>query len=709
MTFRPLQVLPVVPVDSYLQVRIGADTITVKNHVDAIWTVLRYTNGHRDIDEVIDKAAEASGQAAPLLEAVVGDLERLGVLMDSRTLGTSVIAYSDNPMPFPSDMRISEFVAYERSDGWEATGERVSLGAVPVSPYDERRSCRGYQDAPVPMETLATVLRHTTYRPASAGALYPIRLGLILNRPVGDLSTGIYHYDPVAHALIQGTAASREEVRYALNREDGVHNAPAVIVVAGDMDRQTKKYSNRGWRYTLIEAGIATERILNAARNAGLGSLVFGGYDDVAMSRLLFGADTPQVRTLVTIALGKPTTKPLPDVDLEQLHDQLDDEFVGEGRIVEGTGVTDLWRKPGDLSFHQVLATIRSENEDVQSPAEHRTCGGTGASITAARAKAIVECVERYASGNMRVDRIGPATEVNPGFDPYVYAPFTAEQIKAHHYLTKFDPHEPLQWVVAHDLYSGAETFVPVEFVYYPLSTKRLGRQMLTAANSSGIASHTDSTEAVHRALFELIERHSVLTSWHTQLKPISVPPDALTDYLNNRRIYWHTQGYELRALDYSTEGVPTAGIAIGSGAKFPAFAFGSAAAPTWEAAVVKALHEAEVGMAGHRGLKEDPIPPNEIITPIHHGRFHAYDPQRTAWTFLKSAETPNTYTTPHPLENVAQVVERYRPLSVRIDSPDPIHTYRVLSPHVFPISFGASLEHRPGWSTAPDLPHFIA
>lgn len=494
-----------------------------------------------------------------------------------------------------------------------------------------------------------------------------------------------------------------------VNREDGVHNAPAVIVVAGDMDRQTRKYSNRGWRYTLIEAGIAAERIESAAREAGFGSLVFGGYDDAALGRLLFGADTPQVRTLVTIALGQPATQQLPDVDLEQLHNDLDDRFVGEGRIVESTGITDLWRKPGDLSFHQVLATIRPENEDIPSPSENRTCGGTGASITAARAKAIVECIERSASGNMRVDRIGPATEVNPGFDPYAYAPLTTEQIEAHHYLANFDPHEPLQWVAAQDLYSGTETFVPVDFVYYPLSTERLGRKLLTAANSSGIASHTDSNEAIHRALFELIERHSILTSWHTQQKPISVPSDVLTDYLNNRRDYWHTQGYELLVLDYSTEGVPVAGVAIGADDTFPAFAFGSAAAPTWEAAVVKALHEAEVGMAGHRGLKEDPIPADEISTPIHHGRFHAYDPQRTAWSFLKSAKAPSTYATPKPLNNITRVIEKYRPLSVEIDSPDPIRTYRVLSPHVFPISFGASLEHRPSWSTAPDLPHFIA
>ena len=709
MTFRPLQIVPVVTVGEHVQVRVGPTTITVENHVDAIWAILRFTNGHRVIDEVVDKATGESGIERNLLVAVAKDLEHLGVLVDSRAQQDTVMTYSDNPMPFPSDMRISEYVDYEHTAGWEPSGQRIALEPASSSPRNNRRSCRSYSDKPLSATDLASVLQLACDQPPSAGGLYPIRLGVILNRPAGDLKAGVYHYDSCNHSLVSGVEASTEEIRYALNREDGVHNAPAVIVVAGDMQRQTTKYSNRGWRYTLVEAGIAVGRLVDASTDLGLSNLVFGGYDDCVMSRLLFGDDTPQVRTIITVALGYPTKKPLADFDLEFLHNDLDHLFVGEGRLIEGAGTTNLWRRPGDLSFHQVLATLRAADKDDQSPADDRTCGGTGASIVVARAKAIVECVERHASGNVRVDITGPAAKVNPGFDLAPFAPLTPNQIDACGYLGHFQHDLLLEWTSARDLHTGAETYVPIDLVFYPLSTKILSRPLLQAANSSGVASHTNPAEATYRALMELIERHAVLTSWHKQQPPPAVPEHFLPDYLNNRRRYWQTQGYELHVLDYTTEAVPAAGVVIGSTTQFPAFSFGSAAARTWYDAVVKALHEAEVGIAGYRSLDEDPIGIEEITTPLHHGRFHAYDPSRMAWKFLTSAKTPSGYNLPESLMSFADVIERTRPIAVRIDSPEPLHTYRVLSSRLFPVSFGAALEHRPTWSSAPEVPHFIA
>ena len=709
MTTRPLQVVPVVAAGEHIQLRAGAKTITVENHVEAIWALLKVTNGYRSVDEVVDLAVEETDIERTLLEAVVGDLERLGILVDSRALHETVITYSDNPMPFPSEMRISEYLGYEHAAGWEPAGDRIPLAPCPTHPASKRRSSRAYGNESISIAELASLLQRATDRPPSAGGLYPTRLAVVLNRAVGDLETGVYHYEHGSHSLVSAGDASREEIRYALNREDGVHNAPVVIAVSGDMERQTKKYSNRGWRYTIIEAGIAVERLVNAACDLGLDSLVFGGYDDHVMSRLLYGDDAPRVRTIVTVAVGHGTAENLPDLDLEFLHNQLDELFIGDGRLIESAGATDLWRQPGDLSFHQVLATLRAADESDPSPADERTCGGTGASIVAARAKAIVECIERYASSQVRVDRTGAAIDVNPEFDPAPFVLLDPDQIATSPFLTPFRPDLPLEWVSGRDLHTGAETFVPVDLVYYPLSTSRLGRPILFAANSSGIASHTDPAEATNRALLELMERHAVLTSWHEQNAPFAVPPNALSPYLHNRRRYWQAQGYELHVLDFSTAAVPVAGIAIGSSTKFPAFSFGSAAAINWRDAVVKALHEAEVGIAGHRSLEEEPITAEKVSTPLEHGLFHAYDPDRTAWNFLTSASTPNDYSIPESLRTFEMIIETMRPIAVQIDSPKPIHTFRVLSPSLFPISFGAALEHRPAWSKAPQVPHFIA
>ncbi|MDV8079640.1 YcaO-like family protein [Rhodococcus sp. IEGM 1370] len=510
---------------------------------------------------------------------------------------------SDNPLQYPSDMRIREYDAYELTSGWEPAGEGFTLG-TPSPPTKERSSCRAYSDKPLSLDLLSSLLHRMCARPPSAGGLNPIRLSVVLNKAVGELPEGLYHYHSPTHSLITAEGdASPEELRYALNREDCVHNAPAVIVISGDMHRQTEKYANRGWRYTLIEAGIAAERLVDGATERGLGSLVFGGYDDYAMSRLLFGDSTPQVRTIVTVAVGHSSINAQPDVDLESLHYELDHLFVGEGKLVEGAGTTNQSRRPGDLSFHQVLATLRAANGYANSLADDRTCGGTGASIVAARTKAIVECVERHSSGNLRIDRTGPATEVNPSFDIAAFVPLTANQIDACAYLDHYRPDRVLEWSEAQDLHSGAKEYLPVDLIYYPLSTRILGRPLLQAANSSGIATHTDPAEATSRALLELIERHSVLASWHNQQPPTIVPDHVLPKYAINRRRYWRQLGYELYIFDYMAEGVPVVGVAIGSSEQFPAFSFGSAASTMWHGAVVKALHEAEVGIAGYRSL----------------------------------------------------------------------------------------------------------
>ncbi|MEH6624730.1 YcaO-like family protein [Dietzia maris] len=709
MSTRPLQVLPVVAVDGCIEVQVGTDTLTIDNHIEPIWSVLRYSNGRRDTAELIEACSEASGIEKDLITAVVEDLTALGVLADSRRLHSLAMECSDNPMLFVADMRISEYSNYEKTKGWEPAGEPIQLAQSEPKTRRRRRSCRSFQESPIPLEHLGELLREATDRTPSAGALYPIRLALLLNRPVGDLQAGVYHYDAPHHSLIPGPTSSSPELRHALNREDGVHNAPAVVLVAGDMQRQTQKYANRGWRYTLIEAGIAVDRIVNFAAAAGLGSLVFGGYDDAAMSRLVFGNDAPQLRSIVTVALGYSSEQPGPDMDLEWLHSYLDREFVGPGLLVQSTGSTDLWRRPGDLSFHQVLATTSPKGSSDTSTVEDRTCGGTAASTIAAGAKAIVECIERDVSGALRVDKVGTASEVQPDFEIASFVPLTKNQIDNHDYLQIYNPEKTLQWSKATNLSTGEQVHVPVDLVFYPLSTKTLGRPLLCAANSSGIASHTDLSEAQRRAFLELVERHAVLTSWHQQIPPVQVPEPGWGDYLRRRGAYWCGQGFKVRVLDYSIDGVPVAGIAIGSNTHLPGFAFGSAAAPSWDVAATKAFHEAEVAIAAQRSLGSQPVAANEVRSPLEHGRFHANDPERTAWNFLSCGEPLAGWQPSPAVEGFAELFALYQPLAVEIDSPWPINTCRVLSPRAFPISFGTALEHRPSWSEAPDLPHFIS
>lgn len=710
MVSRSIQALSVVPVGDAVQVRKGTDVIRIDSHTDEIWAILQHANGRTDDEAVIELAASSSSIDREILHSVMSDLRTLGVLVDSRELHSVVIPLSDNPMPFLSDMRMADYREHEQRAGWQPTGKPVlsRISAEEIRPK-ALPSCRAFAAKSPDREAILQILSHSAYKPASAGGLYPIRFTVILNRKCGALGPGVYHYHSKGRMLVSGPGLSKEEIRYLLNRQDGIYGAPAVILISGDMKRQTAKYSNRGWRYTLIESGIAVERIRRAADQLDLRTLVFGGYDDRAARRLLFDEDASAPYTIVAVAVGYSGLDSMQDdEDLEQLHAVLDAQFVGEESLIESTGSTDLWRNEGDLSFHQVLAVARSTDAAVKESTENRTCSGTGASTVSARAKAIVESIERHVCKRIAVHLKGAQNEINPDFDFQEFSLLSQRQIESHGFLQHFDPALRIEWCNGLKLKSGKTFPVPVDLVYYPISTEALGRPVFCAANSSGVASHTNVEEARFGALLEVLERHAVLASWHSQVAPSKVPLEGYSKYLSRRREYWQSQGFEVHIFDYRGLSAPIAGVAITSLDRKPFFVFGSASSRYWDDALLKAFHEAELGVAGRRSVPEEPMAAADVESPLDHGRFHAYDPDRHAWTLLSQAAVPPAWTAPPPAD-VSELYQRFDPVFIDIESPAPIFTVRCLIPRLIPASFGSALEYRPQWSRAPLVPHFIA
>ncbi|WP_185174892.1 YcaO-like family protein [Rothia nasimurium] len=708
MSEKLVYAIPAVSNNGAIEINSNGLTFLIEKDVDLIWCILKHCNGLKTAEEISNDVVSETGAQKNKVDKVIVDLVNSGIVSDSKFLYKHFMYHSDNPSIFSSDMERKSYISYEKMPGWQPNGEGYSLENVPQE-ASNRESCRSFSDQSISLHELAVIIRSATNRPPSAGGLYPIRISIILNRNIGNLEPGVYHYSSIKNEIIPAGRVSPEEVLFALNREDGIYNAPAVIVISGDVERQPLKYSNRGWRYTLIESGIATERILNKAEGIGLSTLIFGGYDDTALNSLLFGLNNSSMRAIICVAIGHKLNHSADDLNLDNLHNLLDDLFVGEEKLIESAGDITYISKVGDLSFHQALASIR-DNKDIS---EKHYEGGTAASTIAARTKAIIECVERYSSSLVRIDKFGPACKINPNFDAISFLHMSLTQIDSTPSLMSFDPSFPVEWVKGNRLIDNLEFYLPIELIYYPLSSNDINRPLLTTSNSSGVASHIEKSKAIQGAFLELIERHAVLESWHKQKCPILVPEENYSNYVLNRREYWENQGYELHLFDYSMEGVLVAGVAIGSSVHFPAFAFGSSASLNWETAVNKALHEAESGISIYRKPssknKFSPMSVDEVVTPLDHGHFHAYDPNRTAWNFLSSSSAPIDYSIPASVNDIDSAIHLFEPISFQIDSPDPIVTYRVVSPKLFPISFGAKWEFRPDWSVAPKIPHFIA
>ncbi len=129
----------------------------------------------------------------------------------------------------------------------------------------------------------------------SAGALYPMEVYL-LNKD------GLFHYLPEGHKLEQVLQKDlRRELAGAALGQSFVAQAPAAIVIAAVYERVSRRYGQRGRRYTDIEAGHIAQNIHLQAVALGLGSLPVGAFDDEAVKSLLELPDEEQPLYIIPV------------------------------------------------------------------------------------------------------------------------------------------------------------------------------------------------------------------------------------------------------------------------------------------------------------------------------------------------------------------------------------------------------------------------
>jgi SagB-type dehydrogenase family enzyme len=174
-----------------------------------------------------------------------------------------------------------------------------------------RRSARSYTSQPVPLAAVSQLLwaaqgitaaggRRTA---PSAGALYPLELHVVAARVEG-LVPGVYRYLSDSHRL---RPAIGEPIVPALSRaafsQQAIADAAAVFVIAAVEERTAHKYGGRAGRYVAFEAGAASQNLALQAVAQGLGTVVIGAFDDLAVARVLRLA--PGERPLALMPVGR--------------------------------------------------------------------------------------------------------------------------------------------------------------------------------------------------------------------------------------------------------------------------------------------------------------------------------------------------------------------------------------------------------------------
>ncbi len=166
-----------------------------------------------------------------------------------------------------------------------------------------RRSARDFASAPLPFESLASVLRcgdsetievqsrldsggeaALRLRTApSAGGLFPVEIW-VAARNITGLKQGIYRYLTDADAL--ETWAGEQELTTVLSScadvagDDLAGTCGAMLLFVAAPWRSMRKYGPRGMRFVLHETGSIAQNIHLTATALGLGSLDYSGFFD---------------------------------------------------------------------------------------------------------------------------------------------------------------------------------------------------------------------------------------------------------------------------------------------------------------------------------------------------------------------------------------------------------------------------------------------
>lgn len=182
----------------------------------------------------------------------------------------------------------------------------------------KRSTAKQMTPRPVDLQTVATLLHcgygitrdqrslgyPRTFRTTpSGGALYPLEIYCHSARTEG-FEGGLYHYNPTEnHLRLLRRGDHTETIAKGLVQQNVAHEASLIIFITALFDRSTFKYSDRGYRFALLEAGHVAQNINLAAVALDLASINLGGFYDRRIDDFL-DLDGLTHSTLYVVAIG---------------------------------------------------------------------------------------------------------------------------------------------------------------------------------------------------------------------------------------------------------------------------------------------------------------------------------------------------------------------------------------------------------------------
>lgn len=489
--------------------------ITLRDPEGRIAALLEAMDGRKSLGDLCD-THEFGGAVCEL----ISHLLKAGFIAAAEQLWLPFHAATENPQHFGSVMAHDDVVSHTRRHTWARGPKFTAAAGSLLELANDRRSCRSFIPHHLPLDEVRSMLAiaysAATRATPSAGGLYSCRIDL-LHRATAGSAWCLYRWDPIEATLTEPAAPPMDsgQLQHALDSASLLHGAAAMVIISIDPCIHSAKYGNRGYRYSVLEAGHVAQMLHLAAAERNFGALEWGAFNDGALARLI---DSGSFAPVTVVGFGhvgndeesvkEPNRTSLASTSFSSFGDPLNKEEGSSGVVVAQLPLIALDGMPSGA---------------------YATGAHWAASMAAVKARS--EFVERQSCGRLQIDEVGSAEALETRyhiFDSGALFPgnlpgFAAEPSQ----FSPFDGSDSsYQWRVGASEAEGP-TIVPVELVYFPVRSADMGRRLCGTATSNGVAAHSTMGAARRAALLELIERDAFVGHWIDQNPPARITPPS--------------------------------------------------------------------------------------------------------------------------------------------------------------------------------------